>query len=97
MKTSRTGRWVTGMMLALPSIAFLALGPMTRADAPASAAQRITLPQAATVKIDSAMLQERTVGADGTVRTDTYLDARPIQSAKASRSVLSKPLAPAKA
>jgi hypothetical protein len=97
MKTSRTGRWAMGTMLALSGIAAIAFGPTARADAPASAMQGVYVPQAAMVKIDSAMLQERTVGADGTVSTQTYLDARPIQTAKASTSALAKPQAVTKA
>ena len=97
MKTSRAGRRTAGWTLVLASAVLVGLGTTVRADASAQKAEGTLNLQTATVKLDSAMLQERTVGADGTVRTQTYLDAMPIQAAKATPLVASKPQAISKA
>jgi hypothetical protein len=95
MKTSRIGRLSAGLAFVLAGAALVGIGQTVWADTPVSAtqkAQRAFLPRAATVKLDTAMLQERTVGADGIVSTETYLDAMPAQSAKASLPLVKKSL-----
>jgi hypothetical protein len=100
MKTSRTGRLSAGLTFVLAGAALVGIGQTVRADSPVSATQKAQgafFPRAATVKLDTAMLQEQTVGPDGIVRTETYLDALPNQSAKASVPLVKKSPAAVKA
>ncbi len=96
MNTSRAGR--TSALLTLTVLGLALCGQVVRADAPvAQKAQASFFPQAPVVKLDSAMLQERTISTDGSVHVDTYLNAVPTRNAQAPQTRSAKLQTPAKA